>query len=112
MGLPEDAGKYVRGGYFREVKQPVTMAFAPLAESLASPKLTDNFVNFSRPSTLHVLLRGLWAFVDAHGRLPAPHVVAEAEEAVALAKGFLPGVCGRRRAALGVAMCRTGPLFL
>ncbi len=56
--------KYIRGGYFREVKQPFTVRCKTFAESLLDPAHTLNFCNFNRPTTLHVLMRALWAFAE------------------------------------------------
>ena len=81
-------GKYERGGYAQQVKQPKELRFKSLAEASEDPEfvLTD-FAKFDRPPQLHLGFRALDAFVAEHGgALPAAGSVSDAEEVVRLAK--------------------------
>lgn len=49
-------GKYMRGGYFVKVKQPVEFAFKPFTESAKDPELLFDWKHMTRPKNLHNLL--------------------------------------------------------
>lgn len=83
-------GDYVRGGYFKQVKQPVNVDYKSFAESLAEPELVADWAQMERPANLLALLRALWQFQAANGRLPAPGKLEEAK-AVAAAAAKLAG---------------------
>eukprot|EP01063_Lacrimia_lanifica_P031634 TRINITY_DN5260_c0_g1_i1.p1 TRINITY_DN5260_c0_g1~~TRINITY_DN5260_c0_g1_i1.p1 ORF type:complete len:1052 (+),score=491.14 TRINITY_DN5260_c0_g1_i1:62-3157(+) len=88
-GKPYDTTgfKYVRGGYVTRVKQPESMPFLSLAESIAAPEfLTTDFAKLEAPATLHQLFLALHEYEKQHGRAPAPHNAADAEAVLALVK--------------------------
>ena len=76
-------GRYVRGGYINQVKQPTTLSFKPLSEAIESPGefLLADFAKMDRPPVLHMAFRGLHAYQAANGgALPRPGDSAAAEQ--------------------------------
>ena len=82
----------MRGGIFTQVKQPKTLKFKPLADSLKDPvcdtpmmAVTD-LGKFERPMQLHVAFQAVDAFLAETGGLPQPGNAAAAAAVVAHAK--------------------------
>jgi len=78
-------GQYVSGGYANQVKQPKTVSFKPLKESLRTPGeiMISDFGKIGQAEVLHLGFRALAQFVQAHGHYPAPGAAAHAAEVVA-----------------------------
>jgi ubiquitin-activating enzyme E1 len=75
------------GGQFEQVKQPRTMAFRPLCESLASPEfMVSDWAKMGRSEQLHVGIQALHRFRAVHGAMPRPRCEADAMEVIALAR--------------------------
>ena len=81
-------GAYVKGGIVTQVKQPKTLHFKSLAESVDAPGefLVSDFSKFERPPLLHVGFRAVDEFVTAQGRAPRPGDAADAAAVVEIAK--------------------------
>mmetsp|Transcript_21138 Transcript_21138/g.54122 ORF Transcript_21138/g.54122 Transcript_21138/m.54122 type:complete len:1186 (+) Transcript_21138:63-3620(+) len=91
---------YLGGGVITEKKEPKTVAFRSFAECATSPGgvvmagdgaqgflMTD--MTFSMVELqLHVAQQGVYAFEEAHGRLPQVNDAADAAEVVTLARAF------------------------
>jgi ubiquitin-activating enzyme E1 len=76
-------GDYKLGGYADQVKQPKTLHFNSLQESLKNPGefLESDFAKFGRPPVLHQAFRALAEFQTSHGgALPAPGNVEQTAE--------------------------------
>ncbi|KAK7916549.1 hypothetical protein WMY93_012310 [Mugilogobius chulae] len=74
--------KYERGGIVTEVKQPCTIHFKSLSQSLTlDPALltTNDFGKVDRHKTLHLAFRALHDFVKREKRLPRPHCQSDAD---------------------------------
>lgn len=72
-------------GYFQQVKQPMSMSFKRLADTITAPE----FVGYHESLPMHILYHALSEFRDANGgALPKPDSKAEAEQVVALAEAF------------------------
>jgi len=81
--------KYLGGGHFEQVKARTEIAFTGITGSLEDPRFVVNDWNdFSRPSKLHLYLRGLWAFEKQNRRMPRPGSVDDAKLVVELARTF------------------------
>eukprot|EP01027_Heterolobosea_sp_BB2_P016112 GEZU01022976.1.p1 GENE.GEZU01022976.1~~GEZU01022976.1.p1 ORF type:complete len:864 (+),score=253.78 GEZU01022976.1:81-2672(+) len=57
---------YIRGGYFKQIKQGKTIHFASLADNLANPRLMDpyDFAKFDNNNQLHIAFQALAQFID------------------------------------------------
>ncbi|RIA93556.1 ubiquitin-activating emzyme E1 [Glomus cerebriforme] len=87
IGDTSDYGDYISGGIFTQVKQPKTVQFKSLRESLRKPDfLISDFAKWDRPGQLHIGFQALHKFVESHGLLPRPHNETDAEELVRLAR--------------------------
>lgn len=76
---------YTRGGLVEQVKQPKTVNFKSLRESLDAPEmLITDFAKFDHPNTLHVGFLALSDYEQQNGRLPAPGSKADGDKFVAL----------------------------
>ncbi|KAF0690396.1 Aste57867_18231 [Aphanomyces stellatus] len=84
----DHAGTHSMGGYVTQVKQPKTLRFKPLQESLLSPGefLVSDFAKFGRSEVLHVAFQALEEYRATHGHLPQSGCIAEANAVVQLAK--------------------------
>ncbi|RHY35163.1 hypothetical protein DYB32_000336 [Aphanomyces invadans] len=83
------------GGYVTQVKQPLTLRFKRLRESLASPGefLTSDFAKFGRSELLHAAFQGLEAFRGQHGgQLPTSGNTKHADEVLRLTKPFADAI--------------------
>ncbi|TPX30935.1 hypothetical protein SmJEL517_g05591 [Synchytrium microbalum] len=78
---------YLDGGIFTQVKQPKTLKFLPLKESLAKPEfLISDFAKFDRPAIYHVAFQALDKFIESHhGEFPRPRNEQDAEEVLKIA---------------------------
>jgi ubiquitin-activating enzyme E1 len=83
-------GKYSKGGYVNQVKQPVSVAFQTMSESIVSPGsvVGDAFKMESAP-VLHVAFQALYKFKEQNqGELPAPGNLQHAAAVYQLALTF------------------------
>ncbi|KAG1679642.1 hypothetical protein FOA52_006159 [Chlamydomonas sp. UWO 241] len=114
-------GDYARSGIVTQFKEPKTLVFKTLAESLADPgeMLLTDFAKFDRPAVLHVGFQALDAFEAEHGHAPRPADKADAAALVALAKKINEGLAEAARADIGegaekvlalLAHCASGEL--
>ncbi|KAJ0068755.1 hypothetical protein NL108_010829, partial [Boleophthalmus pectinirostris] len=74
--------KYERGGIVTEVKQPCTVHFKSLSQTLTlDPELliTNDFGKIDRHKTLHLAFQALHSFVRKEERLPRPHCQSDAD---------------------------------
>ena len=80
-------GAYVKGGIVTQVKQPKTLCFKSLAESIDAPGefLVSDFSKFERPPVLHVGFRAVDEFVASQGRTPRPGNAADATAVLEIA---------------------------
>lgn len=87
FNIGELKAKYVKGGEWKQVKQPQTIEFQPLVKQLANPEyfLTD-FAKFDRPPQLHIAFLAVNAFRLKNNRLPSPYVAEDANQVLELAK--------------------------
>lgn len=86
-GKPRPVEPYASGGEWRQVKQPVTLSFKTLQESLADPEFfVTDFAKFDRPAQLHLAVLALAAFRLKRGRAPRPWNDADATELLQLAE--------------------------
>ncbi|KAI8840064.1 hypothetical protein BJ741DRAFT_597827 [Chytriomyces cf. hyalinus JEL632] len=81
IGDTTSYGNYKTGGIFTQVKQPKTLKFVPLRESLKAPEFVfSDFAKFDRPANLIVAFQALDSFRAKHGVLPLPRNEAHAVE--------------------------------
>jgi len=79
-------GAYKGGGYAVQVKQPKTIDFLSLEESIAKPEyLLSDFGKMERPPQIHLGFLALHDFQKKHQRLPKPYNTTDAAEVVQLA---------------------------
>lgn len=87
---------YDEGGQIVQSKQPVSVSYKSLKESLLSPTHEENYnmlneadmLNFGMPLQLHIALHGLWAFEKETGNLPRPNNEEDTAKVVELAKAY------------------------
>jgi ubiquitin-activating enzyme E1 len=73
-------GAYERGGHVTEVKEPITLKFAPFAQSLANPgAFTGDVSKLHRMGALHLGFSALHQFRQTLGRLPHPGNAQDAD---------------------------------
>lgn len=87
-GKPAPTEDFVRGGDWKQIKEPNTLKFATLEQQLGQPAyfITD-FAKMERPPQLHLGFLALLAFKLKHsGELPRAWNAADAEETLVLAK--------------------------
>jgi ubiquitin-activating enzyme E1 len=79
---------YKTSGYAVQVKQPQTLKFKSLEESLAAPEfLQSDWAKMERPDQLHLAFQALQVFQQKHGgQLPAPRNDEHANEIVAIVR--------------------------
>eukprot|EP00743_Colponemidia_sp_Colp-15_P004319 GILK01004659.1.p1 GENE.GILK01004659.1~~GILK01004659.1.p1 ORF type:complete len:1074 (+),score=225.12 GILK01004659.1:261-3224(+) len=76
---------YARGGYAIQVKQPQTVRFLSMRDSLAQPEfMTSDFAKFDRPPVLHAAFSAMHEFVGQHRTFPQPANKEHADALVAL----------------------------
>ncbi|KDO24966.1 hypothetical protein SPRG_09698, partial [Saprolegnia parasitica CBS 223.65] len=75
-------------GYVTQVKQPVTLAFAPMDVATETPGefLMSDFAKIGRSEVLHVAFQALDQFAATHGALPTSGDSDMAAQVLALAK--------------------------
>jgi ubiquitin-activating enzyme E1 len=80
-------GGYIKGGIVTQVKQPKSLNFKSLAESIESPGefLVSDFSKFERPPLLHVGFRAVEEFITTQGRAPRPGDAGDAESVLDIA---------------------------
>lgn len=87
IALPENAGTYVKGGLYTQVKMPKEVSFELLESQLADPEyVVSDFAKFDRPPQLHLAFQALHMFQTRHLRLPRPCDQEDANEVVAFTK--------------------------
>lgn len=82
IGDTSNFSKYERGGIVTEVKQPRTIHFKPLSETLTlDPELlvTNDFGKIDRHKTLHLAFQALHEFMKNQKRLPQPQCQSDAD---------------------------------
>lgn len=89
-------GAYVKGGIVTQVKQPKTLRFKSLSESMDSPGefLMSDFSKFDRPPVLHVGFRAVDEFVASQGRAPRPGDAADASAVIEIANKMIKSTEG------------------
>jgi ubiquitin-activating enzyme E1 len=98
IGDTSKMSEYVRGGIFTQVKQPKTMAFKCLKDSLTSPVCDSpmmgatDFAKFERPMQLHVAFQAVDQYRAKNGTLPQPGDAAAAAAVVAAAMEIAAGL--------------------
>ncbi|KAI8607937.1 hypothetical protein BC830DRAFT_1072563, partial [Chytriomyces sp. MP71] len=81
IGDTTNFGIYKTGGIFTQVKQPKTLKFASLRDSLKAPEFVfSDFAKFDRPAQLLVAFQALDVFRAKHGVFPLPRNEAHALE--------------------------------
>ncbi|CDF88691.1 BN860_16182g1_1 [Zygosaccharomyces bailii CLIB 213] len=88
IGPVSQYGKYVKGGIFTEVKQPLKMSFKTLQQSLADPEfLYSDFAKMESTPQLHLGFQALQQFIANHGgQLPRPMNKQDAAEVIKYAQ--------------------------
>ncbi|ORX50072.1 ubiquitin-activating enzyme E1 [Piromyces finnis] len=87
IGDTSNLSDYVSGGLFHQVKQPKTLKFKSLVDSIKEPELfISDFAKFDRPGQLHVGFQALDSFVEKNGRYPVPRNENDANDVLAIAK--------------------------
>ncbi|XP_033822683.1 ubiquitin-like modifier-activating enzyme 1 [Periophthalmus magnuspinnatus] len=74
--------EYERGGIVTEVKQPCTIYFKSLSQTLTLDLellITNDFGKIDRHKTLHLAFQALHGFVGKEKRLPRPHCQSDAD---------------------------------
>ncbi|KAI2808196.1 E1 ubiquitin-activating protein [Blomia tropicalis] len=83
---------YITGGTVTQVKQPKTVNFKPLKESIMSPQFIESdFAKFDRPQQEHLFFQALDRFQTKHGNLPRSWNQEDAIEFCQLLRGLLEG---------------------
>lgn len=84
IGPVSQYGKYIKGGIFTEVKQPIKLSFKTLQQSFAEPEyLFSDFAKMERAPQLHLAFQALQQFVSTHGgELPRPLNASDSAEVV------------------------------
>jgi len=80
------SGVYERGGYVNQIKQPQTLSFKSMSETLQEPgMICADWVKLERASVLHLAFQAVQQFSAKNaGELPAPGNPANAQEVFAL----------------------------
>jgi len=87
IGDTSNLSDYVSGGLFHQVKQPKTLSFKSLVDSLKEPEMfISDFAKFDRPGQLHVGFQALDSFVEKNGRYPIPRNENDANDVLVIAK--------------------------
>eukprot|EP00833_Pecoramyces_ruminatium_P003230 jgi/Orpsp1_1/1177262/evm.model.c7180000060725.1 len=87
IGDTSNLSDYVSGGLFHQVKQPKTLKFKSLVDSIKEPEMfISDFAKFDRPGQLHVGFQALDSFVEKNGRYPIPRNESDANDVLAIAK--------------------------
>lgn len=99
FSIPDTSGfdEYVSGGIVVQVKQPKTLSFKCLSDSIASPGefLESDFAKFGRSYILHLAFQAMEEYRKRNGgNMPAAASKADAAAFVALAKELAPSTCG------------------
>lgn len=90
-GLAMEAAFVAGSGAFEQVKQLTTLSFMRLRDSLGNPEfLISDFAKMDRMPQLHAGVQALHAFRAAHGQLPRPRNLEDAETMLQEAKRILP----------------------
>ena len=89
-GKPLPTEEFVRGGEWKQIKQPISLDFKSLEQSLSEPDLfTTDFAKFDRPPQLLLAFLALSAFKLKHnGSSPRPWNEEDANEFVQLAENI------------------------
>jgi len=87
IGDTSNFSDYISGGLFHQVKQPKTLKFKSLVDSIKEPEMfISDFAKFDRPGQLHVGFQALDSFVEKNGRYPIPRNEKDANDVLAIAK--------------------------
>jgi ubiquitin-activating enzyme E1 len=71
---------YERGGYMKEVKQPVTLSFEPWAVAVKQPgEFICDFGKLHRAGALHIGFRALQMYQEREGSLPEPGNISHSD---------------------------------
>ena len=96
IGSTEAYSEYVSGGLVTQVKQPVTVQFKPLAESIRDPEVVPtDFGKLHLSGQYHLAFQTLHEFQKRHGRPPAPWAAADQQTFLALAAELNGTLSGR-----------------
>lgn len=88
IGDTSNLSPYTGGGIFKQVKQPETISFRSLRDSLAEPAcVISDFAKIDRPPLLHVAFQALSAYESANG-CPRPRNAEDAAKVVEHARSI------------------------
>ncbi|WFD35228.1 E1 ubiquitin-activating enzyme [Malassezia cuniculi] len=88
IGDTSNLSEYTSGGVFKQVKQPETISFRSLRDSVAEPAtIISDFGKMERPNLLHVGFQALSAYESANGR-PRPRNAEDAAKVVEQARAI------------------------
>jgi ubiquitin-activating enzyme E1 len=80
---------YAGGGYYFQIKKPVTLHFISLAESLKDPQcMIYDYSKPDYPISIHRCMMALADFKRKHEKLPEPRNELDIEEMIRIAKEF------------------------
>ena len=83
-------GRYEKGGYVNQIKQPVTLSFDTMSTSLASPgAIIGDAFKMEYAAVLHLAFQALYAFRDQHGEMPLPGNAQHAAAVFQLTRGLV-----------------------
>lgn len=82
-------GSYTGGGYVRQVKQPSTIEFSSLRQSLKTPLfVTSDFAKIERERHMLLAFQAVDSFFVQLGAYPRPGVVEDADKVIMMARQF------------------------
>lgn len=89
IGDTRNFGKYLGGGYAKQIKKPVKENFLSLREALEQPEfLLTDFAKAERPPHAHAAFRALGDFVQKNNRLPRSYNAEDANQMLELSKKY------------------------
>ncbi|XP_043227198.1 ubiquitin-like modifier-activating enzyme 1 isoform X2 [Amphibalanus amphitrite] len=107
IGSTEAYSEYVSGGLVTQVKQPVTVQFKPLSESIKDPEvIPTDFGKLHLSGQYHLAFQTLHEFQKRHSRAPAPWAPADQQAFLELA-GELNGTLSARLEELDEPLLKT-----
>lgn len=97
-----DFRQYIKGGIVTQVKQPRTLHFKSLSESIDSPGefLISDFSKFDRPALLHLGFRAVESFISTNGRSPRPGDKDDASSIIEIAQKINESASDASKAAI------------
>ena len=81
-------GRYEKGGYVNQIKQPVTLSFETMSKSILSPgAIVGDAFKLEHAPVLHRAFSALYTFREQHGEMPQPGNAQHAASVYQLARG-------------------------